>query len=308
MIVEKQDWDDLAQYRESLEHFNIKGSSWYEHKRGKWQKHAKYAHGLDDPNKDDSKTTKSAVDKAKAKKEADTAKEKKKQAAAKEKAKKQEDANKAKAEKEAAKAEERRKKILASPTKLYKHRKEFTYDEIKKAMDTFKWEKELNGYSKDELQRGADFLKTLNTTMSNAINVYNTAARVVNSIKDFNGDSDFIPIIGDGKKSKDNTSDQNKQQNQQQPQQSQQQKQQSPKQTSQQNKTSQTQAKTAQIKAETALEKAKAELKQVKAEQKQAKAEQKQAKAEEKQAKKDAYQDYLREVREEYEEKKKKKK
>lgn len=217
MIVEKQDWDDLAQYRESLEHFNVKGSSWYEHKRGKWQKHAKYAHGLDDPNKDDSKTTKSAVDKVKAKKEAAAAKEKKKQAAAKEKAKKQEAADKAKAEKEAAKAEERRKKILASPTKLYKHRKEFTYDEIKKAMDTFKWEKELNGYSKDELQRGADFLKTLNTTMSNAINVYNTAARVVNSIKEYNGDSDLIPFIGGIKENKkpNEKDDKNKQQQQQ---------------------------------------------------------------------------------------------
>ena len=214
MIVEKQDWDDLTQYRESLEHFNVKGSSWYEHKRGKWQKHAKYAHGMDDPNKDDSKTTKSAADKAKAKKEAAAAKEKKKQAAAKEKAKKQEDANKAKAEKEAAKAEERRKKILASPTKFYKHRKEFTYDEIKKAMDTFKWEKELNGYSKDELQRGADFLKTLNTTMSNAINVYNTAARVVNSIKEYNGDDDLIPFVGGIKENKkpNEKDDKNKQQ------------------------------------------------------------------------------------------------
>lgn len=218
LIVEKQDWDDLEEYRKSLEHSGVKNMSWREHKFGKWQKHAKYAHGMDDPNKDDSKTTKSAANKAKARKEAAAVKEKKKQAAAKEKAKKQEAAAKEKAEKEAAKVEERRKKILASPTKLYKHRKEFTYDEIKKAMDTFKWEKELNGYSKDELQRGADFLKTLNTTMSNAINVYNTAARVVNSIKEYNGDDNLIPFIGSGQKDKSDQNkqdDKNKQQNQQ---------------------------------------------------------------------------------------------
>ena len=187
MIVEKQDWDDLANYRESLEHDGVKGMEWGKHKFGKFQYHARYAAGISPPNK-----KKRFRDR-----QADAAKKRAAEKAAKEKAKaeKKEAATKAKAEKEAARKEKERQDILKSPTKLYKHRDEFTYDEIKKAMDKFKWEKELAGYSKDDLKRGADFIQTLTDYGNRAVNLYNVAARVVNSVAG-DGKTNAIPFIG----------------------------------------------------------------------------------------------------------------
>lgn len=199
MIVEQKDWDDLSNYRDSLEHFNVKGSSWYQHKRGRWQKHAKYAHGMDDPNKDNSKATKSDSSKKKTfrERQEETAKQKAKDKDAKEKAKAEKKASeaKAKAEKDAAKKEKERKDILKNPTKLYKHRDEFTYDEIKEAIKRFDWEKQLYNHSKERLKQGSDYIQSALDYTNKAINLYNAAARIVNSVSG-DGETNTIPFIG----------------------------------------------------------------------------------------------------------------
>lgn len=181
MIIEEASWNELAEYREALEHVNRKGSRWYQHIFGKFQRHAKYAAGMSAPS--DKKTSKRADDDAKAK-----AKAEKKAADDKEKAEKKEADAKVKAEK-------KRQEILSDPKKLYKHRKEYSYDEIKKALERFKQESELNKYSQETLQRGSNFIKTMNSYANNAINLYNSAARIVNTFRD-NGESNYLPFIG----------------------------------------------------------------------------------------------------------------
>lgn len=189
MYIAEQEWKDLENYRDSLEHYGRKGMKWYEHIFGREQSHAKYS-------KDQPKKTFRE-------RRADAAKKREAEKKAKEKAK---------AEKEAAKKEQQRKEILKNPTKLYKHRDEFTYEEIKDAMKRFDWEKQLNSYSRERLQQGADLIDTMVTYANNAIKLYNACARVVNSIGE-----DTIPFIKevnnknknnkDNKENKDNKDD-----------------------------------------------------------------------------------------------------
>lgn len=227
MIIGEADWNELAEYREALEHTNRKGSHWYQHIYGKFQKHAKYARGSSGPSGE--RTSK------RAKKDADAkAKAEKKAADEKAKAEKKEADAKAKAEKQAAKKEKERKEILSDPRKLYKHRKEFTYEEIKDAVNRFKQESELRKYSKEILQKGADFIDLMNTYTTNAINLYNTAARIINTIKD-DGKSNIIPFIDDTKSDRNKSrvkakEEEEKKKKQQQQQQQQQQKQEKKKQ------------------------------------------------------------------------------
>lgn len=169
--------DDLIN-NEALEHHGRKGQKWYQHIFGKEQSHAKYAEGQPSSSKKTKKTFRERM--------AESAEKRKSEKEAK---------DKIKAEKQAAKKEAERKKILKNPTQLYKHRDEFTYDEIKKAMDRFEWEKKLNTYSKEQLNRGAEFIKTLNTYASNGVNLYNTAARIVNSLTG-DGTKNTLPFIG----------------------------------------------------------------------------------------------------------------
>lgn len=177
MIVDKQDWDDLSNYRNSLEHYGVLGMKWGVRKDRTSTGSSKKA---------SSETKKGSSEKIKKEK----VRVAKKEAAAKKKA-----------EKEAAKAEERRKKILSNPTSLYKHRKEFTYDEIKKAMETFEWEKKLSEYSKADLKRGADTIQTMVSYANNAVNLYNVAARIANSVAEKDG-KNVVPYIGAGDASK----------------------------------------------------------------------------------------------------------
>lgn len=184
MLIEQQKWDDLTSYREALEHHGVKNMRWYHHIFGKEQKHAKYYRGSSN-----SSDKKKAVDvKAKAKAE-------KKAADAKAKAEKKAADDKVKAEKKAAKAEEKRREILKSPTKLYKNRDQFTVDEIKAAIDRFKWESELQNYSKKTMENGANFIKAMNDTLSNGIDLYNSAARIVNTLTTDKKDKPTMPFV-----------------------------------------------------------------------------------------------------------------
>lgn len=55
----------------------------------------------------------------------------------------------------------RRANILKSPTKLYKHRKEFSDKEIDKALQRYKREENLRKYSKEKLSYGSDIAKRI---------------------------------------------------------------------------------------------------------------------------------------------------
>lgn len=88
-------------------------------------------------------------------------------------------AKKKKAAQKKRKAE--REAILRSPTKLYKHRFDFTAQEINDAMKRFEWEKKLKDYSKNNLDRGADYINSILKYANTGINLYNASARVYNT-------------------------------------------------------------------------------------------------------------------------------
>lgn len=201
MLITESYWNGLAEYRDTLEHSGRKGMKWYQHIFGDYQDHAKYAKGSS--GQSDNKKTRKEL------------REDKRLDAAREKAKKKREDAKKKKEAAAKKELERKAKILSNPTQLYKHRKEFTYDEINKAMKTFEWEKKLNQYSQDQLKRGADYINTLNTYANNGINLYNSAARIVNALKKANNDKDLLPYVEDigGKKDKKDKKNDNQQNN-----------------------------------------------------------------------------------------------
>lgn len=162
MIIKESTWNDLRPYREALEHDGRKGMKWYQHIFGRYQSGAKYA---DNSSSDNGSNKKSRS-------------EKKEEKAA------------SKAAKETAKKETDRQKILNNPKSLYKHRNEFTYEEIKKAMDKFEWEKKLNSYVseqnrqlKERMNNGAEYINAMFKSVNNSINLYNAVARVINTIQ-----------------------------------------------------------------------------------------------------------------------------
>lgn len=173
--ISEQSWNDLADYRESLEHYGRKGQRWGQHIFGKERTGSTRK-----------KRTFSEKQKARRAKRA-----KDRVARAKARAEKQQAEARKKAEKQAAQKEKKRKAILNNPTRLYKHRREFTVDEIQAAMKQFEWEKKLSDYSAQRLKNGADFVNTMFTYSNNAINLYNNAARLINSIDD----NATLPVI-----------------------------------------------------------------------------------------------------------------
>lgn len=190
--ISEKTWNDLSDYRESLEHHGVKGQRW----------------GVRKERKTSGTKRKKRIfsEKAKARRQK---RAKDRVARAKARAEKEQQEAQKKAAKQAAAKEKKRKAILNNPTKLYKHRREFTADEIQAAMKQFEWEKKLADFSKSDLNNGAEFIKTMVNYTANGIKLYNNAAKIANA---FNSDSTSkLPIIdapseagggGDGKKKK----------------------------------------------------------------------------------------------------------
>lgn len=150
MLLSESQWEELGEYRTSLEHYGVPGMKW----------------GVRKARETSGRTRKKAA------KKLSYLERRKKQLAEKRRKKKQKIA-----EREA----KRRKNILNSPTRLYKNRRKFTQDEINEAMKQFKWEAELQQYSQKQLKAGKDYIDSIFNYGTAAINVYNMAARVVNS-------------------------------------------------------------------------------------------------------------------------------
>lgn len=172
--VSEKTWNDLSDYRESLEHYGVKGQRWGVRKERKTSGRRR------------KKRTFSEKVKERRKKRAA-----RRVARAKARAEKQQQEAQKKAAKQQAEKEKKRQSILNNPTSLYKHRREFTADEIQAAMKQFEWEKKLSEYSKNDLKNGAEFINTMFNYVSNTINLYNAAARIVNSVHD----DSKLPII-----------------------------------------------------------------------------------------------------------------
>lgn len=110
-----------------------------------------------------------------------------------------------KAKQRLAKAQERAKKrreaILNDPGKLYKHRKEFTKDEIEIAMRQFEWEKKLKQLSVDDVRLGAEKAQQYLKIAGTAVGAYNLTAQLYNAFKD--SDAKALPYIQKGEEKKD---------------------------------------------------------------------------------------------------------
>lgn len=114
-----------------------------------------------------------------------------------------------KAASERVKRQNAREEILRSPTKLYKHRNEFTRQEIDDAMRRFEWERRLNEFSNYEINAGKRYVDTLLGYADTGIRAYNTYAKVYNA---FNKSGKQRKTIGekskqDKKKKKDDEDD-----------------------------------------------------------------------------------------------------
>lgn len=94
----------------------------------------------------------------------------------------------------------RREKILSDPKKLYKHRKEFTREEIEQAMKTFEWEKKLRDLSLADMKAGKEMLANAVGYANTVISGYNTFAGVKNA---FDPDHQIPTISVSPKEKKD---------------------------------------------------------------------------------------------------------
>lgn len=177
MTFNEEDWGNLVEYREYLEHYGVKGMKW-----GVRNEREKTGRRTSAKKKAAIQNRLSILERRK----------KKRQQKAKEAEKKRQTVS-------AKKAEARRTNILRSPTKLYKNRYDFTQDEINSALKQFEWESKLRDYSQKELQAGKRYIDNAFQYTVATINLYNQAARVVNS---FNLSEKPWTYIEDIKKSK----------------------------------------------------------------------------------------------------------
>lgn len=159
MTFDEAEWSELENYRDYLEHYGVPGMKWGVRKV-----------------RETTGRKQSSVNKKKASRLRARLEKQRRRQKAKAKKRTQTDA-----EKTAAKEAKRRQDILRSPSKLYKNRYDFTQDEINDALKRFKWEEELRNYSKKQVQAGKDYIDSAFQYANASINLYNTAARVVNS-------------------------------------------------------------------------------------------------------------------------------
>lgn len=94
----------------------------------------------------------------------------------------------------------RREKILSDPKKLYKHRKEFTREEIDQAIKTFEWEKKLRDLSIADMEAGKKMVSNAVGYANAIISGYNTIAGVKNA---FDPDNPLPTISVNPEKKKD---------------------------------------------------------------------------------------------------------
>ncbi len=88
----------------------------------------------------------------------------------------------------ARKTRARRAEILKDPVKLNKHKNEFSNEEIKKALERFDLEKKLSQASRDQIQKGADWIGVYSKYATNA---YVTANQVNNIVSLLTGEPLF---------------------------------------------------------------------------------------------------------------------
>lgn len=80
-----------------------------------------------------------------------------------------------------AEVQKKRQTILSSPTQLYKHRNEFTKEEIDDAIKRFDVEKKLRDLSSNELNIGKRYLDTLIGYGQSGLKAYDTVAKTYNT-------------------------------------------------------------------------------------------------------------------------------
>lgn len=85
--------------------------------------------------------------------------------------------------KKAMEATIRRDEIMRDPKLLYKHRREFSPEEIKKAMDRIRMEQDLRQLSINDLSAGQVYLQTAVKYAETGISAYNKVASVYNAFE-----------------------------------------------------------------------------------------------------------------------------
>lgn len=81
------------------------------------------------------------------------------------------------------KAEIKRQKILRSPTKLYKHRDEFTKQEIDEALKRFEWERRLSEFSMYELNTGKRYVDAALGNIDTGVRTYKLAKKTIGLVR-----------------------------------------------------------------------------------------------------------------------------
>ena len=94
----------------------------------------------------------------------------------------------------------RRKKILSDPKLLDKYKSEFTSDEINRAIDRFRVEKNLKAIANEthaerikSARRGQEYAKLVVDYTATSMNAYNNFAKIYNTFSDDNGKK--LPVI-----------------------------------------------------------------------------------------------------------------
>lgn len=105
---------------------------------------------------------------------------------------------------------ERRKRILSDPKLLDKYKSEFTSEEINKAIDRFRVEKNLKAIANEthaerlkSARKGQEYAKLVVDYTATSMNAYNNFAKIYNAFSDDSGKK--FPIIGEKKQEEKKT-------------------------------------------------------------------------------------------------------